>query len=389
MKKKRSFEGKSILLLLVTITTIVCFESCSSNPFPFIIDGVGYTKPSVFKYTIEENDGKRTVTITGKKTRADAIKIPPVIEGLPVTAIGKGAFAPTGSGKGDLSVVHIPKSVISIGEEAFFDNRIFYITISEGVISIGAGAFDRNQFESVTIPNSVTSIGAGAFNSWKLVEIKMPEGVTVTRGGSSRWGWLTRYYLANGQKAGTYSLKEIGENVYCSFNKQTIPESVLIAYEDPALQKRIEQRRAEFNAIMQTDAILYNSYGSYPEQVINNKIRFEETFSGIRIIKIDGEFSSAMYFEINRLLQGAFADDYWFRLTPGPHTFELQYRDVNYNPLEIITTTAAGTIMQSFEPGLYRFKVIPVGNKVRFELEKTTITPRFHEGSFLNGVRQD
>ena len=378
---KRSFKGRSILPIIVTITAIVCFESCSSNPAPSVTNDDSYTNPKDFTYTIVENEGNRTVTITGYKKRAAVISIPPVIEGLPVTAIGKDAFYTTYSvlsnRSGNLTKVTIPDSVISIGERAFYNNQLTSITIPNSVTSIGVNAFMRNQLASITIPNSVTSIGKGAFfYNLGLNRVTFPEGLTVSPPDrfdsdmekSYGMGMLIRYYLANDKKAGTYVLRKIGTLTECSFNNVKIPEDVLIAFEDPERLRRIEQRRAEFDAVMQTDAILYNTYLDF----------FSEKFAGIKILKIDGNTTKELIGESDNNMLGRTWRS-WYRLTPGPHTFELQYRDTESNYLEIITTTAAGTITLSFEPGLYQFEVIPVGNKVRFELKKTTLRPTFRD----------
>ena len=60
------------------------------------------------------------------------------------------------------------KTVITIGEEAFYFSKITSVTIPNSVTSIGEEAFQANQLTSVTIPSSVTSIGTAAFNNNKL-----------------------------------------------------------------------------------------------------------------------------------------------------------------------------------------------------------------------------
>jgi len=65
------------------------------------------------------------------------VRIPPRIQGLPVTHIGNGAF-----NNKKLINVTIPNSVTHIGKGAFYYNK---------------------QLTSITIGNSVTSIGIEAF----------------------------------------------------------------------------------------------------------------------------------------------------------------------------------------------------------------------------------
>ena len=59
--------------------------------------------------------------------------------------------------------VVIPNTVTSIGEHAFYDNRLVELVIPSTVKSIGVSAFTGNKLTEVTIPSSVTSIGDNAF----------------------------------------------------------------------------------------------------------------------------------------------------------------------------------------------------------------------------------
>jgi hypothetical protein len=78
------------------------------------------------------------------------IIIPSMLGGCPVTRIGKHAFYECRS----LTGVTIPKTVTSIGDEAFKDSGL----------------------RSVTIPNSVTSIGDEAFaNCGSLKSVQLPQ----------------------------------------------------------------------------------------------------------------------------------------------------------------------------------------------------------------------
>lgn len=90
-----------------------------------------------------------------------------------------------------LTKVAIPSSVISIGNEAFYNCRsLTNITIGNGVTSIGESAFyGCSSLTSVTIPNSVTSISSGAFNSCtSLKSITIPSNVTSIGSAALRIG---------------------------------------------------------------------------------------------------------------------------------------------------------------------------------------------------------
>ena len=105
-----------------------------------------------------------------------------------VTVIDDGAFEYCHS----LSSVTIPNNVITIGEEAFINCDISYLTIGSGVTSIGISAFNGCQnLSSVTIPNSVITIGNNAFdNCITLTSITI--GSSVQTIGASAFTWCTR-----------------------------------------------------------------------------------------------------------------------------------------------------------------------------------------------------
>lgn len=90
-----------------------------------------------------------------------------------------------------LTKVAIPSSVISIGNEAFYNCRsLTNITIGNGVTSIGGVAFFAcGRLASITIPDSVTSISSGAFNSCtSLKSITIPSNVTSMGSAALRIG---------------------------------------------------------------------------------------------------------------------------------------------------------------------------------------------------------
>ena len=72
----------------------------------------------------------------------------------------------------------IPKSVTTIGDEAFYAIPIDSLVIPEGVTTIGNGVFICCTLTNITLPSSLTSIGNGVFYGTGIQSIVIPEGVT-------------------------------------------------------------------------------------------------------------------------------------------------------------------------------------------------------------------
>jgi len=109
------------------------------------------------------NDGT-AVKITGFNGSTTDVRIPPRLEGLPVTAIAPSAFA-----RRQLTSVRFPDTVTHIGATAFWNNRLGEVRIPPGVVYIGSSAFARNQIERVSVPPGA-QLGASAFDAGVLVE---------------------------------------------------------------------------------------------------------------------------------------------------------------------------------------------------------------------------
>ena len=86
-----------------------------------------------------------------------------------------------------ITSVTIPNSVTSIGNSAFFGNKLTSVTIPTSVTSIGDWAFRKNQLTSVTIPNSVKNIGDYAFGKSNSSNPNLTKIINKT-GKSFDWG---------------------------------------------------------------------------------------------------------------------------------------------------------------------------------------------------------
>ena len=124
------------------------------------------------------NEEQTGYIVTGIGTCVDTeIVIPDRYEGLPVVAIGYGAF----NWCNNLLYVTIPDSVTSIGDYAFRNcNNMTSIKIPDSVTSIGENAFMWcGSLTSITIPNSVKIIDRDAFSHCtSLTSVTMGDGVT-------------------------------------------------------------------------------------------------------------------------------------------------------------------------------------------------------------------
>ena len=113
--------------------------------------------------------------------------LPPNIRNLTVTgnAINANTFPYSGQTAAALNSITIADSVVSIGNNAFYNNTSFTgvrsLTIGNSVVSIGNNAFKGfNSINTITIPNSVVSIGDNAFgDGFSLSRVYIPRSVTT------------------------------------------------------------------------------------------------------------------------------------------------------------------------------------------------------------------
>jgi len=178
------------------------------------------------------------ITITGYNGNITIIGyngiviIPNEIYGNPVTEITTQAFKEKW-----LTSVTIPDTVTSIGNEAFYGNKIADININNNVTYIGPysfmknqltkivlpiniktidiSAFAENKIETVIIPNSVIHIENGAFYSNQLTSINIGNNVNYIGRDSFKTNKLTRVVIPN-------SVKSIGVNAFADNQITTV-----------------------------------------------------------------------------------------------------------------------------------------------------------------------
>ena len=102
------------------------------------------------------------VNITDYYGKGVNVVVPQIIDGKPVTSIGRWAFC----GCSGLVSITIPDGVTRIGECVFLNCKgLISITIPSGVMGIWGKTFSGcSGLERITIPNSVEWIGERSFS---------------------------------------------------------------------------------------------------------------------------------------------------------------------------------------------------------------------------------
>ncbi|MDR1031465.1 MAG: leucine-rich repeat domain-containing protein, partial [Treponema sp.] len=141
-------------LTSVTIPANVDVSVSSFNSLLYALYTTNGRKAAVYAFS-RSKDGdfdsmvcNHTVEITAYRGKAAELAIPEKINGLPVVAIGRLAFA-----RKQLTHLTIPNGVTAIGDWAFTGNNLTSVTIPDSVTAIGYLAFARNKLTHLTIPN--------------------------------------------------------------------------------------------------------------------------------------------------------------------------------------------------------------------------------------------
>ncbi|GAA3605307.1 leucine-rich repeat domain-containing protein [Flavivirga amylovorans] len=183
--KKWSFTFFSMLLL--SIATYGQQNFTHNNIQYEVVSGTTEVKVIGYDGTAREVDipeivNNYTVVAIGAKAffnpttassseRLKEITIPPT-----VTSIGREAFANNELTSIDLS------NVTTIGKQAFENNLLISVTMSEDLVTIEDSIFKNNKLRSIEIPNSVETIGNSAFGTNELINsVTIPENVKTIK----------------------------------------------------------------------------------------------------------------------------------------------------------------------------------------------------------------
>jgi hypothetical protein len=148
-----------------------------------------------FSIAVQHNE----VMIIGNDRTRDNPVIPALISGMPVTAIGDGAFSHR-----NLKSCLISEGVRSIGKSAFAGNFLRDITFPESVAYIGGSAFQLNNISEVIIPAGVALVDSAAFKDNPLKSITI-YGSAIRIGARAFGERFDVFYESNGKKPGHYT----------------------------------------------------------------------------------------------------------------------------------------------------------------------------------------
>ena len=193
-------------ILVITFAAMVLLTACSGgNSGNNTNTGAGgWTDISVDDLNYKYNAELEGISIEKYKGKnALKVRIPDKIDGYPVVKIGNAAFSGEfGGAGGGIKEIHIPETVVELGNNAFNSSGLTNINLPAGLKEIGEAAFQHcvgltsivipdgvegiksrmfqgcTRLESVTIPNSVTWIGSAFNGCTSLTSINIPYSVT-------------------------------------------------------------------------------------------------------------------------------------------------------------------------------------------------------------------
>ncbi|GHU55702.1 hypothetical protein FACS189442_3590 [Spirochaetia bacterium] len=144
-------------------------------------------------FNVTLTDDGSGVVITGYTGKAEQVRVPAEIQGMPVREIGEWAFSVRGIGgpmEGGITSITLPAGLLKIGYSAFKDrSSLSTVVIPDSVVEIDSEAFrgcysDRGRLStglsSVTLPKSLAKAGGSIFAGCRLLKtVTIPDGVKV------------------------------------------------------------------------------------------------------------------------------------------------------------------------------------------------------------------
>lgn len=146
-----------------------------------VIDGSSdHTSGSVgssseWEYEYREDGSVRLLSYSGAHVLSGEVRIPDVVDGHPVTALGNRIFCECKQ----IESVVLPKTINQLGDAAFaICNRLAEIELPDTVKEIPADCFNECGFRNLKISGQIRSIRRGAFvNNRQLEQLTLPTGL--------------------------------------------------------------------------------------------------------------------------------------------------------------------------------------------------------------------
>jgi hypothetical protein len=98
------------------------------------------------------------------------VNIPSIINGIPVTTIGSGAFKSL-----NIESVSIPNTITTIRKEAFEYNDLKSVEIPNSVTRIDEYAFRLNSIKTLDLPDSLKTITKRSFSGNNIQSVDLPD----------------------------------------------------------------------------------------------------------------------------------------------------------------------------------------------------------------------
>ena len=145
-----------------------------------------------------------------------------------------------------LTSVVMPDTVKSIGDFAFYNNRITSLKLSSSLTFLDDYAFSTNMLSSVVIPDKLTKIPRYAFNNNQLTSVTLGSSVTAIEGQAFSQNALTAIDLPQ-------SLTSLGYNAFAfnSLSSVTIPDRVT-AIDDGAFRNNTSITSVKLSSSLQS-----------------------------------------------------------------------------------------------------------------------------------------
>jgi hypothetical protein len=161
-KKEYFMKKKTILIVVILLTAITTAFAQTAADF-----------------SVELTADGNGVLIKRYLGKVLTVKVPDIIEGMPVREIGKEAFHGLDTVK--ITSVILPQGLTKIWERAFiYQVNLTSVVIPNTVIEIGDEAFRQcSVLKSVDIPDSVTVLGIMVFYQSGIERFTLGKGITV------------------------------------------------------------------------------------------------------------------------------------------------------------------------------------------------------------------